>query len=81
MKSKRRICFERFLYSDPGWEATVIPVAGSTNVAICMTFDNQYTGKRMYGRVLSEFCRKGTAEKLAKELNQCKNQLLATAYP
>ena len=34
MKSKKALAFEKFKFSDPGWNAEVIPIAGSTSVAI-----------------------------------------------
>ena len=81
MKSKRETCFEKFLYSDPGWNAEVIPVAGSDDVAIAMTRMDPYVDRKMYGQVLSMFRHRKTAENLCRELNQRKGELLAKAYP
>lgn len=80
-KSKRQICFERIRFSDPGWEAEVIPVSGSTAVAIVMSRMDPYVNRKMYGICLSQFCHRRTAEKLCVELNNHKNALLARAFP
>ena len=32
MKSKKALAFEKFKFSDPGWNAEVIPIAGSTSI-------------------------------------------------
>ena len=80
-KSKRQICFEGIRFSDPGWEAEVIPVSGSKDVAIVITKVDPYVNRKMYGSILSRFCHRKTAEKLCKELNQYKNEVLAKAYP
>ena len=46
MKSKKALAFEKFKFSDPGWNAEVIPIAGSTSVAICAaSVDNIPAGK------------------------------------
>lgn len=49
MKSKKALAFEKFKFSDPGWNAEVIPIAGSTSVAICAASVDKYTGRKMYG--------------------------------
>lgn len=81
MKSKREIYFEKIHYSDPGWDAEVIPVAGGDDVAIAMTRMDPYGNRKMYGQVLFIFRHRKTAEKLCRELNQRKGELLARAYP
>lgn len=80
-KSKRQICFERIRFSDPGWKAEIIPVSGSTDVAIVMTKLDSYVNRKMYGRVLSQFCHRKTAERLCEELNRYKDEMLAKAFP
>lgn len=81
MKSKKAIAFEKFKFSDPGWDAEVVPIAGSTRVAICATSVDKYTGRKMYGQMLATYARRTTAEKVCKELNEFKARVLATAYP
>lgn len=80
-KSKSQICFEKFLLSGPEYKAEVLPVSGSSDVAIVMTRNDPYTSRKLYGQILSQFCHRQTAEKLCKELNQHKNEMLAKAYP
>ena len=46
-KSKRQICFERIRFSDPGWKAEIIPVSGSTDVAIVMTKLDSYVNRKI----------------------------------
>ena len=53
MKSKKALAFEKFKFSDPGWNAEVIPIAGSTSVAICAASVDKYTGRKMYGQQLA----------------------------
>lgn len=43
MKSKKALAFEKFKFSDPGWNAEVIPIAGSTSVAIFAASVDKYT--------------------------------------
>ena len=54
MKSKKALAFEKFKFSDPGWNAEVIPIAGSTSVAICAASVDKYTGRKMYGQQLGD---------------------------
>lgn len=49
MKSKKALAFEKFKFSDPGWNAEVIPIAGSTSVAIFAASVDKYTGRRCTG--------------------------------
>lgn len=81
MKSKKAIAFEKFRFSDPGWNAEVTPIAGSSNVSICAVSVDKYTGRKMYGQVLATYAHRATAERVCKELNEFKARILATAYP
>ena len=81
MKSKKQIAFEKFRYSDPGWNAEVVPIAGTDSVSICATSVDRYTGRKMYGQALAVYTHRRTAEKICIELNEFKAQVLATAYP
>lgn len=81
MKSKKAIAFEKFKYSDPGWNAEVVPIAGTDSVSICATSVDRYTGRKMYGQVLAVYAYRKTAEKVCGELNDFKARVLATAYP
>ena len=75
MKSKKALAFEKFKFSDPGWNA------GSTSVAICAASVDKYTGRKMYGQQLATYAHPVTAEKVCRELNELKARMLATAYP
>ena len=79
MKSKKQIAFEKFGYSDPGWNAEVVPIAGSDSVSICATSVDRYTGRKRYGQGLAVYAHRRTAEKVCKELNDFKARVLATA--
>lgn len=81
MKRKKQIAFDKFRYSDPGWNAEVVPIAGTDSVSICVTSVDRYTGRKMYGQVLAVYAHRRTAEKVCKELNEFKAHILATAYP
>ena len=81
MKSKKALAFEKFKFSDPGWNAEVIPIAGTTTVAICAASVDKYTGRKMYGQQLATYAHRVTAEKVCRELNELKARMLATAYP
>lgn len=80
-KSKRQTAFERFKYSDPGWEAIVIPIAGSSDSSIVASKVDSHTGRRMYGQQLARYKSKTLAEKLAADLNATRNAMLAKAFP
>mgnify|MGYP004598811141 CR=1 FL=1 len=71
-KSKLQLAWEEFKFSDPGWYATVIPVAGCAGrVALCAARDDPYfPGRKMYGSVFAEYQRHNDAEKAAKILNE-----------
>lgn len=69
VKSKKAIAFEKFKFSDLCWNAEVVPVAGSTDVAICATTLDRYTGRKRYGQTLAIYAHRATAEKVCKELN------------
>lgn len=56
-------------------------MSGSTDVAIVMTKLDSYVNRKMYGRVLSQFCHRKTAERLCEELNRYKDEVLAKAFP
>lgn len=56
-------------------------MSGSEDVAIVMTKADPYLNRKMYGSVLSRFCHQKTADKLCKELNQYKNEVLVKPYP
>ena len=81
MKSKKALAFEKFKFSDPGWNAEVIPIAGSTSVAICAASVDKYTGRKMDVQQLATYAHPVTAEKVCRELNELKARMLATAYP
>lgn len=81
-KSKRAKAFELFKFSDPSWDAVVIPVAGcSEGSAVVASRVDPYTGRRMYGRCLAQYTNKTVAERLATDLNAHKRELLANAFP
>ena len=81
MKSKKAIAFEKFTFSDPGWNAEVVPIAGTNRVSICATSVDKYTGRTVERCVLAVYAHRRTAEKVCKELNNFKAHVLATAYP
>ena len=61
-KSKRQICFERIRFSDPGWKAEIIPVSGSTDVAIVMTKLDSYVNRKC----MEEYSHSSATEKQQK---------------
>lgn len=73
-KSKLQLAWEELQSSDPGWYATVIPVAGCAGrVALCAVREDPYIpGRKMHGRVFAEYWRRNDAEKAAKILNERK---------
>lgn len=81
-ESKRAAAFELFKFSDPGWDAVVIPVAGcSGESAVVASRVDPDTGQRRYGRSLTQYASKAVAERLAADLNAHKRELLAKAFP
>lgn len=71
-KSILQKAWEQFRQSDPGWSAEVIPIAGTTDVAICATKVDTYVNRKMYGSVFARYKSRKAAEKAVVVLNRMK---------
>lgn len=84
---KKSLAFAAFQFSDPDWDATVIPVAGEDRWAVVMAQEDRAITRaagrtRMrYGRVLAVYKSRGWAQRLAAELMDSRARMLAQAYP
>lgn len=80
-KSKFQIAWEKRRWSDPGWEVSILPVAGDGGFALVMSKEDKYTGRVMYGRALTIFAREVEAKKCKDKLDAYYNEQMARAYP
>lgn len=72
-KTKLGRAWERFRFSDPGWDAYVIPVAGDGGYGVVASKVDPHTNWRRYGRVLAIYARKAAADNAAMKLNKLKS--------
>lgn len=72
-KSKIAHAIQLARWADPGWRATTIPVAGSTDKTVVMSTVDRYTGKTMYGRVLAQVANEAYAQRISKTVNDFLN--------
>ena len=82
MKSKKALAFEKFKFSDPGWNAEGhprLPEAPAWPFAL-LPWTNIPAGK-CTGSSSLHMPIEVTAEKVCRELNELKARMLATAYP
>lgn len=78
--SKREIAFRRFKHTDPCWTAEVHPIRirGKWNIYAMRT--DLDTGEKIRGQFLAAYARRGEAERISRELNFRKGEMLAAAY-
>lgn len=79
--SKLSNAWRRFRWSDPGCDISILPVNGSNEVALVVSWEDKPVGRTRYGQVLETFAYKKSAEKVRKQLLDMAHRQLAIAFP
>lgn len=79
--SKLDNAWRRFQWSNPGYDISIFPVAGSNEVALVVSWEDKRTGKTMYGPTLETFAYRKNAEKVREQLLDIAHMQLSIAFP
>lgn len=79
--SKLDNAWRRFQWSDPGCDISIMPVNGSNEVALVVSWEDKPVGRTRYGQVLETFAYRKSAEKTREQLLDMAHRQLAIAFP
>ncbi len=79
--SKLQKSWGKFRWTGPEYDIAILPVSGSTDVALVVTRLDRPVNRAQYGQVLESYAKRKNAEKARAALLDMRARQFAAAYP